>query len=381
MGRLKARAAQRRRQEQQQQQATFWPELCRRIDAGDVIPIVSNAVFFDQIFDIDGDGILGVSPGAENPRGWSIEEQLADAWAAEIGFPWQEQERPRLARVALYNRVVKSADDRGAKASFLNWLKDALLILAEEDPDVDPDTGAEQRDEIEHSGFADIAVELGYPRAVSGQPDALAQLARLKLPIYLTTSYFDFLERAIVANGRAPRTQICFWSGEPLRYAGDGHRTDYDFKPSVEQPLVYHLFGHEAYPGSLVLTEDDYLDFLAAIAQVAHQQQQPLLPGYLHQALTKSSLLLLGYRPHDWDFRILFRGLINSTPSALRQMVNLAVQLDPTDQEWVVAAADIKRYLEDYFHKKERQLNFTVEYGTTGGFVAKLWEAWDQWRR
>ncbi len=51
MGRLKARAAQKRKQEQQQQQATFWPELCRRIAAGQVIPIVSNAVSFDQIFD------------------------------------------------------------------------------------------------------------------------------------------------------------------------------------------------------------------------------------------------------------------------------------------------------------------------------------------
>jgi hypothetical protein len=377
MSRLKARAAQKRKQEQQQEQATFWPELCRRIDAGQVIPIVSNAVFYDQIFDIDADGILGISAGAENLQGWSIEEQLADVWAEEIGFPLHS--RQRLAQVALYSRVIKSADDRGAKSSYLNWLKDALLYLTEEDPDVDPDTVAEQRDEIEQSSFADIAVELGYPRPVGGQPDPLAQLARLKLPIYVTTSYFDFLQRAIVANGRAPRTQICFWSGEPLRYVADDHRTDYDFEPSVEQPLVYHLFGHEAYPESLVLTEDDHLDFLAAIAQDAYQKE-PLLPWYLRQALTQSSLVLLGYRPHDWDFRVLFRGLINSTPSSLR-LVNLAVQIDPAHQGWVLAADDVKRYLEGYFQEKEKQLNFTVEYNTTSGFVAKLWEAWDQWRR
>lgn len=377
MSRLKARAEKKRDAQKQQEEATLWPELCRRINDGKVIPIVGNNVFYDQIFDIDGDGILGVDADEENEQGWSIEEQLADAWAAEIGFPLNGSEQ--LARVALYNRVVKSKDDRGAKTTFLNWLKDSLLFLAEDDPNVDQDTIAEQRDEIEQSSFADIAVELGYPRPVANQPDALALLAQLKLPIYVTTSPFDFLERAILANGRTPRSQICFWSGEPMRYADVGHQTDYNFAPTQGNPLVYHLFGLEAYPESLVLTEDDYLDFLAAVAQDAHQKK-PLLPWYLRQALTQSSLLLLGYRPRDWDFRILFRGLINTTPSTLR-MINLAVQIDPREQEWVVAPEDIEKYLKGYFQEKEKQLNFRVEYGTTTAFVNRLWEAWDQWRR
>jgi hypothetical protein len=376
VSRLKEIAAQRRREAQQEEQAAFWPELCRRIDAGQLIPIIGSSVFFEQIFDIDGDGILGVSPDEENPHGWSIEEQLADVWAEEIGFPMTE--RQRLAQVALYNRVIRSRDDRGAKVAYLNWLKDVLLILAEDDPQVDPETVGEQRDEIKQSTFTYIAAELGYPRPVAGQPDALARLAHLKLPIYITTSYFDFLERIIIEDGRMPRTQICFWSGEPLRYVQESHRTDYDFEPSPEKPLVYHLFGHEAYPESLVLTEDDYLDFLAKIAQDT-DQEAPLLPWYLRQALTQSSLLLLGYRPHDWDFRIVFRGLINTIPSSLR-MVNLTVQIDPANQQWVVAADDIRRYLEDYFQEKEKRLNFAVEYGTTGDFVARLWEAFDQWR-
>ena len=204
MSRLKARAADKRKAQQQQEQATFWPELCRRIDAGRVIPIVSDDVYYEQIFDIDGDGILGISQGEENETGWSIEEQLADAWAEEIGFPLELEGRHKLARVALYNRVVKSNDDRGAKSAYLHWLKESLLFLAEEDPDVDQDVLAEQQEEIKQSSFANIAIELGYPRPVKGQPDALAQLAKLKLPIYITTSGFDFLERAILANGRSP---------------------------------------------------------------------------------------------------------------------------------------------------------------------------------
>ena len=61
MGRLRARAQQQAEQAKQKEQAGYWQDLCQRIDAGQVIPIVSNALFNDQIFDIDGDGILGIS--------------------------------------------------------------------------------------------------------------------------------------------------------------------------------------------------------------------------------------------------------------------------------------------------------------------------------
>jgi hypothetical protein len=343
---------------------------------------VGSAVFYEQIFDMDGDGVLGITLGDERSNGLSLEEQLADAWAEGIGFPLNG--RHQLARVALYNRVVKNRTDLGAKTSYIDWLKDALLFLAGDDPDVNVETIAEQQADTKRSCFADIAVELGYPRPAQDQPDALKYLAWLNLPIYVTTSYFDFLERAIQASGRTPRTQVCFWSGEPQTYKSDysqkSHRTDHEFRPTPENPLVYHLFGLEAYPESLVLTEDDHLDFLAALVQDSANQGNPLLPLYLRRALTQSSLILLGYQLHNWDFRILFRGLINTLASGLRQF-NLALQLDPTTQEWVVSADDIKAYLQGYFEEKEKQLNFTVEYGTIVSFATRLWEAWDRWRR
>ena len=374
MSRLKARAEKRRRQAQKAEQAGFWDELSRRIDAGQVIPIISNSVLSDQIFDIDGDQILGISPEENNPQGWSIGEQLADAWAEEVGFPLPEQHW--LPRVALFDRVVNSSDDRAANTRYLRWLKDSLLYLAEDDMDVDPDRLQELREEIEQISFADTAVELGYPKAVQGFNDPLAHLAKLKLPIYITTSYFDFMERAIRADNREPRTQVCFWADEPVTYIDEAHRMDPEFTPTPENPLVYHLFGLEAYPESMVLNEDDYLDFLAAISKDANQKKQ-ILPRYLRKALTQSSLILLGYRLRDWDFRIMFRGLINSTPAGLR-MFNLAIQLDPErDQGQVVTAEQIRDYLEKYFD----DANFVVQWDTSQDFVKNLWEAYDRWRR
>ncbi|MDX1415736.1 MAG: SIR2 family protein [Candidatus Promineifilaceae bacterium] len=372
MSRLKARAEKRRQEAKRQEQAGFWPELCRRIEEGQVIPIISNSVIFDQIFDIDNDNILGINPSGENPQGWTIGEQLADAWAAEVGFPLSEQHW--LPRVALFDRVVNSKDDLAAKSRYLNWLKDSLLYLATDDPEVDPQTIEELRDDIELNSFADTVVQLGYPKSVKSEANTLQLLARLKLPVYITTSYYDFLERAILADHRQPRTQICFWSNEPVTLEDKLHKTDYDFVPTPENPLVYHVFGLEAYPESMVLNEDDYLNFLAAVAKDAHQKT-PILPPYLRKALTQSSLVLLGYRLRDWEFRVMFRGLIDTTPDSLR-MFNLAIQLDPSHLNADIAEK-VREYLKTYFE----DVSFSVEWDSADGFMRRLWREWDLWRR
>jgi hypothetical protein len=40
---------------------------------------------------------------------------------------------------------------------------------------------------------------------------------------------------------------------------------DENHRPSPTEPLVYHLHGFDQVPPSLVLSEDDYLEFLVAI--------------------------------------------------------------------------------------------------------------------
>ncbi|MDX1414869.1 MAG: SIR2 family protein [Candidatus Promineifilaceae bacterium] len=372
MSRLKARAQRKANLAKKQNQSGHWPELCRRIEAGQVIPIISGSIFMDQLFDIDGDGVLGIGPGDSNSANWNIQEQLSDAYATEINFPMNDPHR--LALVVLFDRVFNGPDDSAAKTRYLNWLKDALLFLAEDDAALDAELIEELRDEYKRQNLSQIAAELGYPKQSSGQQNTFELLAKLKLPIYITTSPFDFLERAIMNDNTTPRTQVCYWSEEPVNYKDPQHETDYSFDPTPENPVVYHLFGIEDYPSSLVLTEDDYLDFLAAISRDAGQER-PILPLYIRRALTQSSLILLGYRLRDWDFRVMFRGLINSIPSSLRRF-NLAIQLDPVDQDRAVSSEQVRDYLNNYFGSS----NFTVEWSTTEGFVQRLWQEWQQWR-
>ena len=51
---------------------------------------------------------------------------------------------------------------------------------------------------------------------------------------------------------------------------------------SPQAPLVYHLFGDAQEPGSLVLSENDLLDFLIAIAS-----DRPPLPSSLLRTLKR----------------------------------------------------------------------------------------------
>lgn len=351
----------------------FWDDLSRRIKAGQVIPILSNSVRNDRIFDMDYDYDLRPSPPEVDSDAvkLNVEEELAEEWAQEIGYPLSDKHR--LARVAVYNRV-KCLDDEQAKTKYLRFLKEYLLDIAEGDEEV-ADLVGDLREQAEVLSFSDIASQLDYPWFENESDDPLRLLAQLPLPIYMTTSYYDFMERALEAEGRPARTQICFLRGEPQRTAPE-HRPDPDLKPTSERPVVYHLHGFEPYPDSLVLSEDDYLDFLVRVSEEKRDTHAGLVPLHLWGALAESSLILLGYRLHDWDFRVIFRGIIKAKHVSLRKF-GLAIQLDPIEQREITNCEEARQYLTTYFAPEK----FVVEWGTTDSFVKKLCQKWDEWRR
>lgn len=370
--RLKEWTEQKRKKEQEAEPANIWSELCQRIADGQVIPIVGNSIYYDLVFaSLLTEPEPAAPEGEANGLSFNVEDILADAWAADVDFPMPEQHW--LPRVALYVRVAKSKTTREAKTRYLNFLKDTLTFLAETEGIADAATIEGIRNDRERYTFTDVAAELGYPVAAK-QPNAIDLLAQLNLPIYVTTSHFDFLERAIRANGRQNvRTQVCFWSGEPTIWTDPTHKTDFDFEPTVDTPLVYHIFGLETYVDSMVLNEDDYLDFLSTLARDTSSANR-IMPAYLQQAIAKSSLMLLGYRLRDWEFRVMFRGLIR--PSTLREF-NLAIQMDLNRQSARATAEQIKAYLEKYFGSA----NFTVSWDTPQAFMNRLWQEWQEWRR
>ena len=178
-------------------------------------------------------------------------------------------------------------------------------------------------------------------------------LAEFPLPIYLTTSYHDFIEVALRRAGKKPRTEICRWH---KGLDGIPSVLDGTYEPSKDEPLVYHLHGFDAYPGSMVLTEDDHLDYLVAISQNVGRGTDPI-PRRIRQALADSSLLLLGYGLRSWDFRVIFWGLIKPRPL---QQTSVYIQLVPSDTE--------REYLQKYLG----EFDFRVYWGDIRRYTQEL---------
>lgn len=346
----------------------FWDELCTRIRNGAVIPIVSNAVHVDRIFaalmnqfDEPGDA------GDEEPFR-TIDELLATFWAGSIGYPLRDASA--LPRVAQYWRT-RSADDEQARRAYLSFLKGTLLNMAEQAEAATAATARDLRAQQHERSFSDLAVDLDLPGDTSADDDPLRILARLNLPIYVTTSPYNFLERAIRAEGRAPVTQVC---GNE-RLLRPEHRIERDFEPNPETPVVYHLHGIEDYPAGMVLSEDDYLDFLVRVTQPI-DAQRPVIPLYLTEKLAECSLLLLGYRLHEWDFRATFRGLIRAKETP-RRPFSVAIQLSPREQRDATNPEEVERYLTSYFGAA----HFRVEWSDSRTYLHDLWQRWNRWRR
>jgi hypothetical protein len=363
-----------------QSKDTFWNDLCNRIKDGKVIPIISSNVADDYLLSPLIKRLQPSDPNepiAENlpttPYDLNVREELADLWAEHLGYPLSDN--ITLAQVAQYNRV-KSNDDEHAKRDYLTFLKEILIDIVEKADAGRADIIREQRRMINESSFSDMVWALGLSDE-SPDDDPLRLLARLNLPIYLTTSYDNLLERAIRVEGRANVcTQICGSIGN-LR---PEHHLNDDFQPSPEHPVVYHLHGLEDYPASLVLSEDDYLDFLVRITKPV-DPGKPEIPLYLREKLTDSTLLLLGYRLQDWDFRTTFFGLIG-TKEVMRQPLpyrpfSIAIQLSPRNQTNATNPEEAERYLTDYF----KLANFHVVWNDSIQFMRILWKEWNCWRQ
>jgi len=189
-------------------------------------------------------------------------------------------------------------------------------------------------------------------------------LARLPLPVYMTTNYDDFMSSALKDRMRDVRRDYCRWSAA-IEARPSVFETEPDYAPTPARPLVFHLHGCDDVPGSLVLTEDDYLGFLAGMVG----RQDDLLPARIREAVASSSLLFIGYRLADTNFRVLFQGL--RPPRGA--MTSLVVMVPPDDDS-PDKRDKAKEYLDHYYGA----MKLSVYWGTARAFCKELWERYQK---
>ena len=309
---------------------TWQQTLAERIRQGKVVPLISNKVSNDMV--------LGGH------------EALTKAYAEYTDYPFEQLRVPNIAQ---YKRVTDEAvtDDWALRADYINFAKNRLFDLAEAEG-IDEEILEEVEEEFDDIIFGEFSDRLGYPDFENDPDNPILTLASFPLPIYLTTSYHNFIEVALRRVGKEPRTDVCRWH----RGLESIPALDEDYEPTPQEPLVYHLHGFDAYPDSLVVTEDDYLEFLVAISQNVGRGTDRI-PRRVRQAMADSSLILLGYGLRSWDFRTLFWGLIEPRP---RQPMSVSIQLVPDDIE--------KSYLQKYMGISE----FKVYWGDIDDCINEL---------
>ncbi len=337
----------------------FWSDCKRRVDDGAVTPIVSNRITT---------AMLNAEPG-----------QLARAWAEDISSDLSEKDNSDLARVAQFYRI-RLKNVVGAKRQYLESLKSYLVAAACDDPKVDAVLAKEFMDEERRQAvhFSDLARELGYPCYRDATCNSLRLLAELPLPIYLTTCHHQFLEHALEQTGsKQPVSEIFFWH-DGLRRISSIFAREPNYVPSVQRPLVYHLFGRDDHEESLVLTEDDYLDYLVKLSSLSHEatltENKLDIPYSVSLALTSTALIVLGYDVYGWDFRVLFRGLLQTTCESRKELTpkSIFVQVEPDTGDDTTKRLEIEGYLSKYFEES----HFSVYFGDMQSCVYELWQHW-----
>ena len=268
-------------------------DLSERLRTGRVLPVVGASLSYELILAVK-------------------QEHLAQSWAEKLDLPRNEGDPAcRIARYEYY----RSGDDLQVKEGYLLFLKEALLKLAKSSG-VGQDEIDEAARELDYVAFTEFARRLGYPNYDNDQyRNPLLLLANLPITTYLTTSFHGLLQTALLRAGREPRTAVCCWNDAAANLVRPEHRLDPDYRPTVQAPLVFHVYGHDEYPESLVLSEDDYLSFLESIAEDPWKDAQDrVMPGVVLDAWTSSSLLCLGFYPEALEFKTLWQGLELSSP-------------------------------------------------------------------
>jgi len=306
-----------------QEEFDNWESICIKVREGRFFPILGPEI---------GDELFGAT------------QEQSDRLAEKYQFPLAAHERSNLAKVTQFISVDKGRE-HACEALAIDFVK----RLGGVDPGELP-------------GRLQGAVE--GCRANPGNAYKLLSAKELSAPIYLNASYETMLLRVLKAEGKNPEPVFGAWRGAEVVQKPQPKSPI----PTTECPWVYHIFGVFGKPDSMVLTEDDFFDYL-----IASSQLKLLLPALVSK-LMESSLVFLGFRLDDWRFRVLFRLIVTQQgAAALSGRCHVGVQINPGEQ----SVADVNRaikYITKYFQggNSSNAPSISIYWGSPADFLRQL---------
>ena len=322
-----------------------WPGLISSIRLGKCTPILGPGLY---------EWLVGSHP------------QIARSWADRYEYPLVSHERESLVHVAQYLVATQR------RAFVIDQLRQHIQkeILKYHSDLLTPQF-------LETNPTLEQLIEsVGIARRRQDEYEPYAVLSRMPFPIYLTANPGNLLIDALRESDnhkggtKDPQVVLSPWNDATEKaYHSSILAKEIDYTPSPERPLVFQFFGRLDQGESLVLTEDDYFDFLLGI-------NKKLIPDRMKSALVNSSLLFLGFQMEDWNFRTLLRYILSFQGSGLQKdHIHVAVQINPEESGFLKPDGAYD-YLGKYF---SYEANIEVYWGTTEDFIKELKKEYDHW--
>jgi hypothetical protein len=175
----------------------------------------------------------------------------------------------------------------------------------------------------------------------------LRALAELAFPLVITTNYDQLFESALIAIGKPPRVEVYTPNLEPTADYRD---------PTAESPVVFKIHGDIMRPETIVITDEDYIQF---VLRMSNKDPYDPVPLTLKYYLTGWTTLFVGYSLLDYNLRLLFKTLRWKIDSAsVPDMYSVDYHPDPL--------------IFDVWHNQRRYVKFIAQ--DVWAFVPKLYE-------
>jgi hypothetical protein len=292
---------------------------------------------------------------------------IARHWAETYRFPLEPHQREDLPQVTQFLSTNQNKNfPRTELGKYLireireRYADDLPADLREDNAEADDLFGSLRSDD---ELLGELISTVGKKRRQTNENDPYKILARLPFPLYITTSPDNLLVDALKEAGREPQIEVCPWNDD-IEQEKSLEKSRSDYSPTAKQPLVYYLFGRLNQPKSLVITEDDYFDYLIGVTR-----NKELIPTAVRRSLADTALLFLGFQLEDWNFRVVYRSIIGQQGGARRNgYAHIAGQIEPEEGR-LLEPDRARNYLEKYFFQ---DAEISLYWGSPEEFLADL---------
>lgn len=286
--------------------------------------------------------------------------ELANNWVDIYRYPMSGRDVEDFPQVAQYLSTTRG--EFFLRRAFYRGLYNSLFDRFSQ---LMPTAAREYDDDMLIANYNEMLSDVGRQLRQCEGKDPHALLASYRLPVYITADPSNLLSDALTEAGAVPRTRLLRWNsvaGFRDMQLIEHSAIPASKSPTAEEPIVVKLFGDLDAPGSLVLTEDNYFEYLAK-AGSAHDA----MPPSVRCRVIDSPLLFAGFQPDAWEFRVLLRSLLQMEGrDLLLKHDHFSVQLDPNT---ILDPGSARRYIDQYLNSK---VKLQMYWGDVQAFVNEL---------